>query len=879
MSALRELVTRCAFVLVFMSCFAMLPTGASAAEGTELDLRQELYQRYRTIIAGYLQEAIDLEKPYREDILGKVVDPFSRPLPETTVMEGLIWRRDSLARQLAALDAVHNAFPVELNLGLFFAAADGFMVQAIETIWGLDLDFIRLRVAAVGARHSGEWWDLDGTYGRERDGLIRKLGMGREFEQELETVVARLKPKQDAQLQQTLKDYLAIQADLIARLKNRAGTAWDLHDFNVSRLRAEPARAFARAVYTSFCYDLTERDQSKLKPLTGLAQLRPGKSQLESFLAFNSDLLTVRTVGGLNPPAPTGEPDGTPTIGRSPWHMNKALAAYPVETLRKSSPASVKFGPNDTETEQLAKILIQRLTEFFRLQNEQDRLQSELAALVKQSETAPARIELDGIKTALNEALNQIQNHGTKLESINNAKDKLNEAAAAEGAAETALREARLNIRVLKTGKGYVVAKGGRNPDELKEGINKRIGNWKSNSENLGADKVKPKIDELNDEIRAIDAAVAGALKKETDALDKAKQARAAAQEKFDGTPELTRQDFNDPAWKEAYAKAKGRYQRAVDDLPADERKDAPKLGSEPDQKEIDAAVKYLADAAERIARRYAKIRSDVATKLGELKAKEVEAAKAARLVAAHRAAAAHLAEKTLTRLKGTNANYSIETELGRLKEAADAGKEVLEGGKKKIDKLNQALEAIEEVSNTVKSLNDRLKSVVDLKRLIERIELVGKAFEIIGRVADFGTKALKLRQQFQKGDPEEFLDALGTILDLAAGLTGESEYMPVAGPALNQLLGFYASAVVMADKQIGKIRTAMIEQDITTFFDRAERHLYTLDQVSPPALRTGDPAKVADLLQTRRLVFLIKAKSLGDVQDIGTNPAGLGGR
>src|SRR6185503_10958217 len=110
------------------------------------------------------------------------------------------------------------------------------------------------------------------------------------------------------------------------------------------------------------------------------------------------------------------------------------------------------------------------------------------------------------------------------------------------------------------------------------------------------------------------------------DALDKAKQARAAAQEKFDGTPELTRQDFNDPAWKEAYAKAKGRYQRAVDDLPADERKDAPKLGSEPDQKEIDAAVKYLADAAERIARRYAKIRSDVATKLGELKAKEVEA-------------------------------------------------------------------------------------------------------------------------------------------------------------------------------------------------------------------------------------------------------------
>ena len=127
------------------------------------------------------------------------------------------------------------------------------------------------------------------TYGPEKDALRRRLS-GSEYEAELEKLVARRATKQDAQLQQTLKDYVTIQDELIARLKSRAGTAWMLHDFNLNHLRTDAAKAFAHAVYVSFCYDLASQDPARRKALGVDAE----RSRLDWFLRFNSDQLIVR---------------------------------------------------------------------------------------------------------------------------------------------------------------------------------------------------------------------------------------------------------------------------------------------------------------------------------------------------------------------------------------------------------------------------------------------------------------------------------------------------------------------------------------------------------------------------------------------------------
>jgi len=93
-------------------------------------------------------------------------------------------------------------------------------------------------------------------------------------------------------------------------------------------------------------------------------------------------------------------------------------------------------------------------------------------------------------------------------------------------------------------------------------------------------------------------------------------------------------------------------------------------------------------------------------------------------------------------------------------------------------------------------------------------------------------------------------------------------EKVPVVGPFLSQVLGFYAKNAVASGEAIVKIQAKIIEMDLTTSFPRPEMHLYTVDEVKA-SLRVGDPAKVRDLLQVRRLIFLIHADSAGKVTDI----------
>jgi hypothetical protein len=890
--------------------FALSAPAASAQRASEYDIKDELYHRYRGMIDGYLKEAIALELVYRRDLVGKVVDPFGKPLLDVTVLELLINARGALARRLSELDAARNQNGGNPNLGTFFAEADRQMIYAIEDIWSIDINLAGLRISALATRQSGEAWDLSNEYSSRRDALRGKFS-GKEYDAELDKISTELGKRQRAELERTLKDYLAIQDEFVAHLKARAGDAWRLLDFNERRLRRDAVRGYHAAIFNNFCYELGARDRQAITRRAG-GNWVSGTSKLDFFVnsVGSPDRLIVKMVREVEPPKASGDPENrTPALGNNVWKMNQALAKLPVEKLRQYDKALPKIAMGDEKLEPIGRILIARLGRFFQLQNEQDRLHSELAKLIGEPD-APKLPDTAGLLQDFDAAFAKKKAFDEAMTKRKTAQETYRKAAADAATAQKALQDTEAQLLLVDDGTDGIVpfktkidraerakqikaridgevadlkkrlaqkedpvlrrrlnALLGRNvdkevddeirrerqaaltPDQMRKKIDDRIKLLKLNLDKQP--ELAARIAELEQQRATVDKVVDAALKPQRDALAAANEARDKAQKAYDALP-----DPDPNEHRKAYAAAKARYDAAIATLPPKERTGLAALPNE-----LDAAVGKAADAIKNLDARIAAIRQrgdnrqlDIAGMLGEIERNEHELAEVGQRVAEDRVAGSNAAEKAMEDLSKKKVDETVMTELKKLKTGLSKGKDFLDTTKGRAEKLGY--------------VNDFLLKSKEggalIKTVTERIDTITKTTKMIGE-ADEGIIRLEaINRQLSSNDPAIQAELLATVLDVGGKFAGK---VPVMGPTLGRFFSFYSQAATACVNAIVKIQGNLIEVQIENLFPHAERHLYTLDEVKA-SVTTGDPEKIALILQVRRVIFLAHADSWNDAME-----------
>jgi hypothetical protein len=307
----------------------------------------------------------------------------------------------------------------------------------------------------------------------------------------------------------------------------------------------------------------------------------------------------------------------------------------------------------------------------------------------------------------------------------------------------------------------------------------------------------------------------------------------------------------------EAWEAVKGELDTVRASVPDAARRSIPLLPPDVDEKCEPALTAVLKTLTERGAEADARRRENEGALLREvalLRRVDSELVLVGRSVASLRASAVIEAEVLLSSI-GAKPEDEVFRALRRTKTDLDSVKEMLEPGEPRLEKLEQLRERL--------LRDERGKKLVEAAQ--ERLGLVIRTLE---RVGEAGEIPLAARQTW--GDLQDPRTAYKGIVTILKGLDGTAGRVPVAGPIIAQTLGFYAWATENICSRAVEIQDQLIERDIRVLYEdpKPERHLYTMGEIGGAA---GENARsrVAAMLQTRRLLFLVRASSLTEAMDL----------
>lgn len=823
-------------LLLLAMVAAALMGPAANAESPE----KEPYTRYRAMMEQYAKDMEEAAARYRSDIVGKVFDNEGNPYPEAKVLEELRGAQKKNSDAMASLDRARDAWTSRTDsLDSFFRYAAYAVQRSAQAAFAALADETRWRVVQLSARFAKQAWEQKAAFDKAAEAIRKADGYGKDADARVEVLRRDYEGRERTLILSTLQSYRGLTDALLARRRVLAGDLWRLVDFHERRGRPEDARTFRGFVYGIHCYAL------------GATLGNSSDSDLDFFVRFpgSPDRLILRKY----------LVEDIETLHK----MDSALRAEPVESLRQHDNTLPPLSFGGSTAEQIAQLLSARLVRFYTVQAAQDAIYARLKDLNAQAgvltapmpEVAPIEAAIDAFRSASAGESDAAARRSAADRAVSGAEDAQR---AAERELNYARNEVRLNNRFEVVGPE---AKNARLASQRLQEIRRQIALYQAQVDDpsLPEDQRKPlrevTIPRLQADVAKAEAAVTAAcadkatsLQAATSRLDEARRARNALPAA--GNPE-------GPA---RWSRVVELYAAARTALPEAYRKDLKDLPGRGDAAAASAATEAARALRARVAEFLAH-REQVTHRLreayGELGRCESELALLARSIAGVRISAAVEAERLLQVLGATGEDEVVK-EIQRLKEGLGEGKDLLEtadGRLEKLEKLRQKLTG-----------DDRGGWIIETVQ--ERLGTVSKTLEFIEGATEKGLAVKQAMEDLK--DARTSLRAVSALLE-AAGSAGGA--IPVIGPTFGRFLGFYSQAAGACCDAACRIQDKLVRENVETLFSQPppERHLYTQGEVdSGSSLQNEDARKrIAAMLQSRRLLFLAKASSLGEAQNM----------
>ena len=131
-----------------------------------------------------------------------------------------------------------------------------------------------------------------------------------------------------------------------------------------------------------------------------------------------------------------------------------------------------------------------------------------------------------------------------------------------------------------------------------------------------------------------------------------------------------------------------------------------------------------------------------------------------------------------------------------------------------------------------------------------------------------------ELKTQLETKNLETVAQSMATLLDVFRKSCEESSGL--LGPTIGQFIGFYSKAAGASAQAAVKIQGKIIRAPNWNAFPRPDRHFYTLDEVKTE-VNTGDPVKIMEMLQVRRIPGPRTRQFLGRRAEESTTTCGGG--
>jgi hypothetical protein len=217
----------------------------------------------------------------------------------------------------------------------------------------------------------------------------------------------------------------------------------------------------------------------------------------------------------------------------------------------------------------------------------------------------------------------------------------------------------------------------------------------------------------------------------------------------------------------------------------------------------------------------------------------------------------AGLAENTLSQL-GAEEDDEVMKELDRLRGTLGTLKKELEKADGRLGKLDY--------------VRKMLLHGTEGKKLIEEVRKPLKVFlKTLNWIDKNSERARKVKNILDNLEDERYaLDALGEYLSLMSEAGGK---VPVIGKAVSSFLKAYARAAKASGEAARGIQDYIIKGNIENLFDnpKPERKLYTVKEVKvETSLENADAnRRIAEMLQVRRLMFLIQATRIEHAREL----------
>jgi hypothetical protein len=826
----------CGFVVIVFS------QGLFSAEISEL----EVVDHYRPIIERYYREAT--ETATRVRALNNKISDHNGPIPESSLLETVNGAIASLKSGLDALDRDRQRHDKrEISLAACINSAESCMFEALKTVWKAYIDETKWRVMELSQRQSAQARKLSDEY-ETACATIDAQMKGDEATAAKQRVRTEKLVTQRAAIDQILKEYKTITAEILRHHRDLCGDTWMLQDFNDRRERKSSADQFFSSVYTLFCDNLAGRGVEFHKKLFGYWSSR--KSELDFFIYFpgSPDRIILNAYFG----------DNIEILHK----MDEAFAAQPVESLRKYNNSLPPINAPGSQLEQLCYILEKRSVRLFTLEAKQAALFQDLKQLVPEG---PVLIlpRIDGLNAAFDSVFPQMREVYVDGETRAEADRALLKAEEAIAKAERELSAAAgklLFSRDLKS-----VPAGTRNavnPKILVDELSREIAGWQKliddpqTSDEQRKNLREKTLPRLRAKLATIQTAIERELGEFNRAVQKATADRDAARELIKKLPK----PLNPDAYRNVYRDAKKRYDEAVRSLPEELRaglQQLPVNAEEASPAIINAALKALQERIGQANDQRLAARVSITQKLGEIERIESESVLLAKAITELRIAGAIAVENTLGEL-GAKATDDVTEELKTLKKDLDEGKELLTKADKRLDKLEKIrakLVGAGAGADIIKSTRERLGTIT------KALEYVSTAAERVATLRTFNE---------QLGDERTALKAISTLLD---GLGSTAEKVPVIGQTLGRFLSFYSKGATACCEAAVQLQDKLIERNLKTNFNSPapERHLYTLESIESSGVEGNEGARkrIAAMLQVRRMLYLVNANTPEAARDM----------
>lgn len=809
-------------------CLAGAALAASAARGAATLV--EICDLYHRITLQHLELAAQSLEQVQRDVAATGTDETGAALSADSITEKLRYSirqlessRDYFLKIKGEAPAISvNSTLSHLNsLDYFFWSAAGHMQtvqfeETYRTVW-LISQRQRRSARALYVAHEEKAAALKRQYARQERELTAALARLQQESTQRERVFAET----------ALREYDAATQRLLERRRLLCGILWSAEDFH--RQAADTARAddYRKKIYGAWQADLAKLPRDSYITGGGIDAAVITHSNANTIDWLQLGLWFVKDI----------------EINRQ---MNDAVRREGVESMRRRGPAPLPpVRTNGSEVQAMCQLLTARLEHYFRVHAQQRAVLADLTRLAARAralprdlpDPAPLRAALAKWEDLSSDATAAVERRQRATEQLRTTEETL---ARNERELAAVREQLRLDARTLRP-----VREGGRPAADLLRERRQMLENYRVNK--ASADSIRAR----EEAVRAVETAITAALAGPQRARDSALAARDGARTALAAIPASDHRAIQ-TAWAEVYREVA----QARDRLPEAVRRTVPSVppgfALPADAAAARQALKGLMDATAANETARAELRRDLADRLAASERNDAELVSLGQALANLRVSAALTAETALKTLGAPDTDPAWEV-FTRLRDGIKETKDLLEPGAGRLDKL-------EKVRAKLTGTKEGADLIAAAK---EHLGTVGDVLSFLGTQGERLEKLRAMQRAFD--DPRTALDGLSQLLQH----TGDAiEGVPVVGQTVGPALSLYARIAAAAGQAAIRIQNLRIEQALTLFVGIApERHLYVMDEI-PESIPTVERERVLTMLQTRRLVALIAARTAEEARN-----------